>query len=563
MDGLFLFQQIKSIKENQFRKKVKYSDLLKTKYLEFQISRFRYTKLIVDLIFTLGCHLRFLKRSPMKLYFFEIIILFLIVSCKHDAQLIEKLQDDNRITFVGNYDDLNIEVTIKDVLPRSILDEEYTILKHNDTLIFRSKSRKYFKVGVRTTVLDNVILEKGDFVTVNVNKDSLEIEVKHSDLQANEDWLNSFHKTTEDHYQEIFAPIADIPDSNFINFLLTPLPMFNDYETAEFVYQHKKHVYEIDRDAYAQNKAAIDQKMRNKYIELDSMINNSNLDYGAKKILSNSLFNSTMDKFRRMGNTRHQWMYDEISKEIENDCDYTMHAINKSAFVLDHLTGKSYRNITILDLEKAYHQTKEIECKYHQRELQKMCLLRMFENGNNLNTTIDLLNDHTLTHSDSVFYSLVSDRFEFEEAVINGRGMNSVFVDLENKEFDYENLLKENIGKVILIDFWASWCGPCRKGIPHIKKLEQKYDKDKFKVIYASIDRYPNKWKKASKDDGINSKNNYWISDWINSDLYKTFEITHIPRYIIYDKSGNVAYQKPIETKVHAMEGIIEDLLDH
>jgi thiol-disulfide isomerase/thioredoxin len=61
--------------------------------------------------------------------------------------------------------------------------------------------------------------------------------------------------------------------------------------------------------------------------------------------------------------------------------------------------------------------------------------------------------------------------------------------------------------KVILLDFWASWCGPCRMENPHYKKLNNKYKNKGLTIIGYSYDTKKDNWKKAIEKDGI---------DWIN-----------------------------------------------
>ena len=93
-----------------------------------------------------------------------------------------------------------------------------------------------------------------------------------------------------------------------------------------------------------------------------------------------------------------------------------------------------------------------------------------------------------------------------------------------------------------------------------LRNLEEKYGADGFKVLYVSIDKHPNAWKRAAKDERLDTSSNYWSPNWGESEMHKKFKIIRIPHYILYDRSGNVAYAKA--PKPDALGEIIYDLLD-
>lgn len=95
-------------------------------------------------------------------------------------------------------------------------------------------------------------------------------------------------------------------------------------------------------------------------------------------------------------------------------------------------------------------------------------------------------------------------------------------------------------GKVVLVDFWASWCRPCRAESPNVLRLYDKYNKKGFEVFSVSLDEKKDLWIAAIKADGL--KWPYHVSDlaqW-NSVVVKQFGITGIPFTLLVDKQGNI-----------------------
>ena len=94
-------------------------------------------------------------------------------------------------------------------------------------------------------------------------------------------------------------------------------------------------------------------------------------------------------------------------------------------------------------------------------------------------------------------------------------------------------------GKVVLVDFWASWCGPCRKENPHVLELYKKWHAKGFEIYGVSLDDDKQKWVKAIETDGLIWNHASDLKGWENK-VAKQFGVDAIPFTILIDKDGKV-----------------------
>lgn len=94
-------------------------------------------------------------------------------------------------------------------------------------------------------------------------------------------------------------------------------------------------------------------------------------------------------------------------------------------------------------------------------------------------------------------------------------------------------------GKYVLIDFWASWCGPCRKENPNNVIMYNKYKDKGFEIYAVSLDQDPLRWKKAIETDGLTWKHVSDLRGW-SSSAGQTYNIKSIPATVLLDPAGKI-----------------------
>lgn len=128
--------------------------------------------------------------------------------------------------------------------------------------------------------------------------------------------------------------------------------------------------------------------------------------------------------------------------------------------------------------------------------------------------------------------------------------INTLLEKEDGDKITWNSLLKSNTGKIIYIDFWASWCAGCKINLDKIQKIETKY-RESLKVIYISKDYDKNKWKNSIKIWSFTNNSEHYLMD-PNSKLAKILTDPSIPRGSLVDKNGkivSISFESPSSIK--------------
>lgn len=142
---------------------------------------------------------------------------------------------------------------------------------------------------------------------------------------------------------------------------------------------------------------------------------------------------------------------------------------------------------------------------------------------------VDIYSEHPL-------YIAIQERVESLKSIAPGQ----LAPAFEMKSLEGKNIqLSDFHGKITLIDFWASWCGPCRKENPNMVKLYREYHKNGLEILGISLDTNKDKWTKAVQKDNLTWNHVCDFQKW-NSPLVEKYAVKGVPYTVLIDRQGRI-----------------------
>lgn len=150
--------------------------------------------------------------------------------------------------------------------------------------------------------------------------------------------------------------------------------------------------------------------------------------------------------------------------------------------------------------------------------------------------------------------------FKAKEVAYNDGDMapNFTYPDINGKSVS----LRDFKGSVVYIDLWATWCGPCIKGLPYFKKLKEKYKNENIKFVMISFDEDIEAWNKmvTGNNEGLFEGIQLATGSYQN-EINTTYNVNGIPHYILIDKEGKIVQKSAVGPYDLELIPILDDLL--
>ena len=128
-----------------------------------------------------------------------------------------------------------------------------------------------------------------------------------------------------------------------------------------------------------------------------------------------------------------------------------------------------------------------------------------------------------------------TERVEAERKIINSMAPDFTQNDVNGKPVK----LSDFKGKYVLLDFWASWCGPCRKENPNLVKAYKKYHDKGFEILAVSLDNKKDAWLKAVEEEDLDWTHVSDLKGWMN-EVAVQYNIKFVPQNRLIDPDGKI-----------------------
>ena len=314
--------------------------------------------------------------------------------------------------------------------------------------------------------------------------------------------------------------------------------LYLNFDSMLMEFQKKTSQTIITDSIYKSYRVLRTKHFRNKTIESEKYINElDSLNDYFKKLINNQMPNSQINEMLYLDEIQKANPKDKRAEEFLKNSNIIMTGGSQLGLLFNYFKN----NAEVLDYENL--NTKNNSETYI--ELLAIGAYRFLKFEDNkgdakYNKAVDWLKTTDFYKRDSTYIKkqitpLNSKKFKEYLSKIE-------LINLNNKKLKISEILAKNNSKYYLIDFWATWCAPCIKGV---KEMNNMTIPKNIKVLSFSVDKEKDKEKWKSKTIELEQKLTFWFDETLenNKGFTEFIEMQSIPRYVLIDKNMNLIDQ--------------------
>ena len=251
----------------------------------------------------------------------------------------------------------------------------------------------------------------------------------------------------------------------------------------------------------------------------------------------------------------------ETNEQIERNPD----------LVSDSLFEEMIDNLDLLQMESAKRDSLLYDFVFLNKNflITPDILFQLTENDNiNIDSIKKISENFPELGGNASMRRLLSDQIRWKQNSRNS-DLGGIAPSFEAKNLTGDTVNFENMRQkdYVLLDFWASWCGPCLKGIPTVKTLQEKYGDKELQIVGVSFDEDANVWKDAIAKNQMNEWSQLISIENEEKGVFRLkkvgdiYDVQNIPLYILINKQGKVIgrWQHLGEDELNAIDSIMNN----
>jgi len=429
---------------------------------------------------------------------------------------------------------------------------DYQVISHKkkDTVQLSLNGTEFIWFSHKGVLKDTSMVSVGDTLILNSTATTLKSTVRYKDATFTQR-LSLYEKFMKNSTSASLQGRIDSLRNLFygINKTIKETEFFSDFEKNSMA------PLKVDHSFYGKNKLAfalLINSLEEQYIK------NTGFLYGNKDALGNDLYNALLYQLHDKYMFQHKLLYRMFNNKSVIDTTYSK-AITKNdllknpystnilmTYLEDIIIKKKpdfSKSRLYLDYKEAYDGTPDSLDNDLQKYCRFICIENMVEFGESTKDVSRYYSDFKIRYKDPRLNSILEKKYQFDiQAGINSE--NDVkLISTAQSVNSLDKIIKGSIGKLIYIDFWASWCAPCRDAMPASRKLAEAFKEKKIIFVYLSTDKNNDDWLKAAKLEELDKVvHSYRILNIESAKFLKDVKLGPIPRYLLFDKTGKLLY---------------------
>ncbi len=252
--------------------------------------------------------------------------------------------------------------------------------------------------------------------------------------------------------------------------------------------------------------------------------------------------------------------YDSFLQNVEPDNEANLLIPSFRSFLPLYIAFRASQDSTSIDKSETFRKFQVISNKLTNNTIKEIAAYELLKEAiqSEPNGVAEVISDYSKLQTNAQYNQEINEMFNTWKHLIKGNPAPEwKYKDLKNKEVSLSSFKN----KVVYIDVWATWCGPCLRELPHLEKLQELYASTQDLVFVSiSIDQDKKAWEAMVKDKNMKGIQLFADQAW-SSKIVSDYRINGIPRFLIIGKDGMIVDANALRPSAKKLINVLDKAL--